>query len=91
MFLQKGQLGHGDLCQRNVPTVVEALKGLTLTAGAAGKHHTVVVTSAGDSWAFGLNSTVRQTSPPPSALSPEPWQASQGREAWSGHLAAAAA
>ena len=38
--------------------VVEALKGLTVTAGAAGKHHSVVVTSSGDSWAFGLNSTV---------------------------------
>lgn len=57
-MVQKGQLGHGDLCQRNIPMVVEALKGLTVTAGAGGKHHTVVVTSSGDSWAFGLNSTV---------------------------------
>lgn len=64
-MLQKGQLGHGDLCQRNVPTVVEALKGLTMTAGAAGKHHTVVVTSTGDSWAFGLNSTVSFLNPKP--------------------------
>ena len=31
---QKGQLGHGDLAQRNVPTLVEGLKGHDVVAGA---------------------------------------------------------
>lgn len=30
---QKGQLGHGDLLQRNVPTIVEGLKGKFITTG----------------------------------------------------------
>ena len=62
---QRGQLGHGDLRQRNVPTVVAALKGHTSVAGAGGKNHSAVVTSAGDSWAFGLNSSVRRAALPP--------------------------
>ena len=57
--MQRGQLGHGDLRQRNVPTLVAALKEHTSIAGAGGKNHSAVVTSAGDSWAFGLNSSVR--------------------------------
>ena len=35
---QKGQLGHGDLIQRNVPTVVEALKSQNIIGGAAPSH-----------------------------------------------------
>lgn len=31
--MQKGQLGHGDLIQRNVPSVVEALAGQEVIAG----------------------------------------------------------
>jgi hypothetical protein len=31
--LQKGQLGHGDLLQRNNPTPVAALEGKHVTAG----------------------------------------------------------
>ncbi len=33
--MQRGQLGHGDLIQRNVPSVVEALAGKEVIAGAA--------------------------------------------------------
>ena len=30
---QKGQLGHGDLLQRNVPTIVEGLKNVKIIGG----------------------------------------------------------
>ncbi len=32
---QKGQLGHGDLVQRNIPAIVEALAGKKIIAGKA--------------------------------------------------------
>lgn len=32
--VQRGQLGHGDQTQRNVPTVVEALAGKSMVSGA---------------------------------------------------------
>ena len=32
--LQKGQLGHGDTLQRNVPTAVSGLDGKVIVAGA---------------------------------------------------------
>lgn len=32
-LLQKGQLGHGDLVQRNVPTIVSGLSGKAVIAG----------------------------------------------------------
>ena len=32
--MQRGQLGHGDQTQRNVPTVVEALAGKSIVSGA---------------------------------------------------------
>ena len=47
-----------------MPTLVAALKGHTSVAGACGKNHSAVVTSAGDSWAFGLNSSVRRAALP---------------------------
>jgi hypothetical protein len=31
---QRGQLGHGDLLQRNTPTVVAALQGKKVVGGA---------------------------------------------------------
>ena len=31
--VQKGQLGHGDLLQRNTPTIVEGLQGHNIVAG----------------------------------------------------------
>ena len=33
LSMQRGQLGHGDLLQRNIPTVVKGLKGSTIIAG----------------------------------------------------------
>lgn len=38
-MLQKGQLGHGDQLQRNVPTVVKGLSGMQITAGHALSHY----------------------------------------------------
>ncbi len=32
--MQRGQLGHGDLLQRNVPTIVKKLSGKKVIAGA---------------------------------------------------------
>ncbi|KAL3142373.1 hypothetical protein ABBQ38_002709 [Trebouxia sp. C0009 RCD-2024] len=52
---ERGQLGHGDLLQRNVPTIVKGLKGMKVIAGAGGKHHSAVVTSDGESYTFGSN------------------------------------
>lgn len=34
---EKGQLGHGDLVQRNIPTVVEAFAGKYVTAGRSSR------------------------------------------------------
>jgi hypothetical protein len=31
--VQKGQLGHGDLVQRNVPTIVDGLANMKVIAG----------------------------------------------------------
>lgn len=44
---QKGQLGHGDLFQRNMPTLVEGLRGKPVLGGASGRHHSVIFTSSG--------------------------------------------
>jgi alpha-tubulin suppressor-like RCC1 family protein len=52
---EKGQLGHGDLLQRNVPTKVAGLAGKVVTKASGGKSHTVVVTADGQSFGFGLN------------------------------------
>ncbi|NLH98444.1 MAG: cadherin-like domain-containing protein, partial [Chthonomonadales bacterium] len=51
-----GQLGHGDVASRTVPTEVTALSGYTVVALAAGHSHTLAVTSDGKLWAWGLNS-----------------------------------
>ncbi|GAB4819969.1 hypothetical protein N2152v2_007015 [Parachlorella kessleri] len=53
---EKGQLGTGDLFQRNIPTVVEGLRGKKIVGGAAGRHHSVVYTATGESFAWGGNS-----------------------------------
>eukprot|EP00877_Chromochloris_zofingiensis_P014499 jgi/Chrzof1/9302/UNPLg00270.t1 len=52
---EKGQLGHGDLLQRNVPTIVQGLKGMFVTGASGGRHHTAVITKDGDSYTFGCN------------------------------------
>lgn len=53
---EKGQLGIGDTLNRSSPTLVESLKGVKAVAGAAGRHHTVIVCSDGSSYGMGLNS-----------------------------------
>lgn len=50
---EKGQLGHGDLVQRNMPTVVNGLSNVL--GGASGRHHTIVFTKSGESYGFGMN------------------------------------
>ena len=53
---EKGQLGLGDLLNRNVPVLLNALKDVKVVNGACGRHHTAVVTDSGEAYAFGLNS-----------------------------------
>eukprot|EP01018_Ginkgo_biloba_P019992 Gb_16498 [translate_table: standard] len=52
---EKGQLGHGDLIQRDRPTTVSGLSKSKIAKAGAGKQHTVVVTDDGNSFAFGWN------------------------------------
>ena len=40
MSLQRGQLGHGDLLQRNIPTIVKGLNGKQVIAGTKASHRT---------------------------------------------------
>lgn len=53
---EKGQLGLGDQLTRNVPVVLEALKGVKIVSAACGRYHTVFVTDTGESYACGANS-----------------------------------
>ena len=62
---QKGQLGHGDLAQRNQPTVVAGLAGQRAVAGACGKNHTSVALEGGEAFSWGSNLSVRPPPPPP--------------------------
>ena len=57
--MQKGQLGHNDLLQCNVPTLIASMKGKDVVTAAAGKHHTALVLADGMSYTFGSNLTVR--------------------------------
>ncbi|XP_014502177.1 protein RCC2 [Vigna radiata var. radiata] len=52
---EKGQLGHGDMIQRDRPTVVSELSKYKILKAGAGRSHTVVVTEDGNSLAFGWN------------------------------------
>lgn len=52
---EKGQLGHGDIIQRDRPTVVSELSKYKIVNAGAGRSHTVVVTEDGNSLAFGWN------------------------------------
>ncbi|XP_010498413.1 PREDICTED: protein RCC2 [Camelina sativa] len=52
---EKGQLGHGDMIQRDRPTVVSGLSKHKIVKAAAGRNHTVVVSDDGQSLAFGWN------------------------------------
>ncbi|KAI3952127.1 hypothetical protein MKW98_005822 [Papaver atlanticum] len=51
----RGQLGHGDMIQRDSPTIISGLSGHKITKAGAGRAHTVVVTDDGKSFAFGWN------------------------------------
>lgn len=52
---EKGQLGLGDNMNRNEPTVVSALSGKQVVAGAGGRFHSIFVTKDGESFACGSN------------------------------------
>uniref|UniRef100_A0A0D9WAS1 Uncharacterized protein n=1 Tax=Leersia perrieri TaxID=77586 RepID=A0A0D9WAS1_9ORYZ len=52
---EKGQLGHGDTLQRNLPTVVSELSKYKVVKASVGRNHTVVVTDDGKSFSFGHN------------------------------------
>ncbi|KAF2552565.1 hypothetical protein F2Q68_00035456 [Brassica cretica] len=52
---EKGQLGHGDMIQRDRPTVVSGLSKYKIVKAGAGRNHTVVVSDEGRSFAFGWN------------------------------------
>ncbi|KAG6608578.1 Protein RCC2-like protein, partial [Cucurbita argyrosperma subsp. sororia] len=52
---EKGQLGHGDLIQRDRPTIVSDLSKYKVVKAGAGRNHTVVVTEDGSSLSFGWN------------------------------------
>ncbi|XP_010263933.1 PREDICTED: protein RCC2 homolog isoform X1 [Nelumbo nucifera] len=52
---EKGQLGHGDMLQRDRPTVVSDLSKYKIIKAGAGRSHTVVVTEDGSSFSFGWN------------------------------------
>ena len=56
-----GALGHGDLEDRNVPTLVEALSddGVRAAQVACGKSHTVVLTDEGMVWTWGKGDSGR--------------------------------
>lgn len=54
---EKGQLGLGDTINRNTPTLLNHsnTKDLKITGAACGRHHSAIITSAGDSYTMGLN------------------------------------
>ncbi|XP_057974544.1 uncharacterized protein LOC131162257 [Malania oleifera] len=52
---EKGQLGHGDMLQRDRPTVVSELSKYKIIKAAAGRGHTAVVSDDGHSLSFGWN------------------------------------
>lgn len=52
---EKGQLGLGDQLNRNTPTLLEALKDIKIVGASCGRHHTVLLTSTGESYAMGAN------------------------------------
>jgi alpha-tubulin suppressor-like RCC1 family protein len=61
--MQKGQLGHGDLAQRNTPTVVKALEGKFVAGGSCGRNHTAVFLRSGETYTWGSNVVVCMSCP----------------------------
>ncbi|KAG2451142.1 hypothetical protein HYH02_004409 [Chlamydomonas schloesseri] len=52
---ERGQLGHGDFAQRNVPTKVAGLAGHFVIGASGGKNHSAAVTRDGSAYAWGIN------------------------------------
>ncbi|XP_072994751.1 uncharacterized protein [Typha latifolia] len=52
---EKGQLGHGDTLQRNMPTIVSELSKYKIVRAGVGRNHTVVVSEDRKSFSFGMN------------------------------------
>jgi alpha-tubulin suppressor-like RCC1 family protein len=50
---RSGNLGHGDLRDRNVPTLVQGLNGIRVVAVSAHEQHTLALTAVGSVYAFG--------------------------------------
>jgi alpha-tubulin suppressor-like RCC1 family protein len=54
-----GQLGHGSQANQPTPQVIKALKGIKVRAVAAGRLHSLVVSSAGEVYSFGNGTSGR--------------------------------
>ncbi|XP_072968094.1 uncharacterized protein [Typha angustifolia] len=52
---EKGQLGHGDTLQHNMPTIVSELSKYKIVRAGVGRNHTVVVSEDRKSFSFGMN------------------------------------
>lgn len=52
---QQGQLGHGDLVKRNIPTKIEELRDKKITQISAGKKHSAALTNDGYIYLWGSN------------------------------------
>lgn len=51
----RGQLGHGDIMNRNEPTTIEALDGVPMAAVACGLWHSMALSECGDIYSWGWN------------------------------------
>lgn len=52
---EKGQLGQGDLVQRNMPIIVKSLADKRIIGACGGRHHTAFVADDGSSFTCGSN------------------------------------
>ncbi|XP_069943691.1 probable E3 ubiquitin-protein ligase HERC3 [Cherax quadricarinatus] len=51
----RGQLGNGEICQREKPELVEHLQGITISSVVCGGWHSVALSSSGDVYVWGWN------------------------------------
>ena len=51
----RGQLGHGDLAQRECPSLIEALAGIKITSISCGNWHSMCLSEHGDVYSWGIN------------------------------------
>lgn len=54
----KGQLGLGDLIQRNIPVVIPGLDGETVVSASCGRWHTLVATEVTNCFSFGMSCAI---------------------------------